>query len=78
MPPARASLPGASDFARDAWFARIGAVGNVVGKVDVVAAPRQPDLILAATMAIDRGRNALAAHVDSIVGGMRVRSLRPW
>jgi competence protein ComEC len=28
LPPARASLPGGYDFARDAWFAQLGAVGT--------------------------------------------------
>jgi competence protein ComEC len=69
LPPARASLPGGYDFARDAWFARIGAVGNVLGRMDIVGAPHQPDPLLALAMAIDRGRNALAARVDAIVGG---------
>ena len=39
LPPARASLPGGYDFARDAWFARLGAVGNVLGRIEVVPAP---------------------------------------
>ncbi|MGP0058017.1 MAG: ComEC/Rec2 family competence protein [Beijerinckiaceae bacterium] len=69
LPPARASLPGGYDFARDAWFARIGAVGNVLGRIDVLAAPHSPDPVLALMMAVDRGRNALAARVDRIVGG---------
>ena len=69
LPPARASLPGGYDFARDAWFARIGAVGNVLGRVDVVAPPHQPGVALAVAMAIDRGRNALARRVDQIAGG---------
>ena len=36
FPPARASLPGGYDFARDAWFARLGAVGSVLGRIEVV------------------------------------------
>ena len=31
LPPSRAAEPGGYDFARDAWFARIGAVGSVLG-----------------------------------------------
>ncbi|MGH6838222.1 MAG: ComEC/Rec2 family competence protein [Methylocella sp.] len=69
LPPARASLPGGYDFARDAWFARLGAVGNVLGRIEVVAAPQSPGLAAAAMMAIDRGRNALARRIDKIVGG---------
>lgn len=37
MPPPSASLPGGYDFARRAWFDRIGAVGTVLG--DVARAP---------------------------------------
>ncbi len=69
LPPARASLPGGYDFARDAWFARLGAVGNVLGRVEVLEPPAPPGLMTAAMMAIDRGRNTLARRIDRIVGG---------
>ena len=69
MPPAQASVPGGYDFARDAWFARIGAVGNVLGRVSVIAPPQPPGLTDVALMALDRGRNALARRIDTIVGG---------
>jgi competence protein ComEC len=69
LPPAQASLPGRYDFARDAWFAKIGAVGNVLGHVDVMAPPAPPDLLSAFMMAVDRGRNALARRVCTTIGG---------
>ena len=69
LPPARASLPGGYDFARDAWFARLGAVGNALGRIEVVPSPESPGLAASAMMAIDRGRNALARRIDKIVGG---------
>jgi competence protein ComEC len=69
LPPARASFPGGYDFARDAWFARLGAVGNVLGRVEILEPPASPGLAMAAMMAIDRGRNALARRIDKIVGG---------
>jgi competence protein ComEC len=69
LPPSRAAQPGGYDFARDAWFARIGAVGNVLGRIDIAEPPEPPDLWLRAGMAIDRARNALARRVDTIVGG---------
>jgi competence protein ComEC len=69
LPPARASLPGGYDFARDAWFAGIGAVGNVLGRIEVIPAPAPPGLWASAMMAVDRGRNALARRIDKIVGG---------
>ncbi|HEY0325729.1 MAG TPA: ComEC/Rec2 family competence protein, partial [Allosphingosinicella sp.] len=41
MPPAPMAVPGAHDFARTAWFARIGATGRLLGEVRVVAPPSQ-------------------------------------
>ncbi len=69
LPPARASLPGGYDFARDAWFARLGAVGNALARIEVVPSAESPGLAASAMMAIDRGRNALARRIDKIVGG---------
>ena len=69
LPPSRASLPGGYDFARDAWFAGLGAVGNALGKIEVVDPPDPPDFLLGSMMAIDRGRNVLALRIDRIVGG---------
>ncbi len=69
LPPSRASLPGGYDFAKDAWFAGLGAVGNALGRIEVAAPPAPPGLHLEAMMALDRGRNALARRIDSIVGG---------
>ncbi len=68
-PPARASLPGGYEFARDAWFAGIGGVGNVLGRVETTAPPAPPGLLLSAAMALDRARNALSRRVDAVVGG---------
>lgn len=68
LPAAQESLPGGYDFARDAWFMRISAVGNVLGHIEALPA-RPPGLIDAALMALDRGRNALARRIDAIVGG---------
>ena len=69
LPPSRAAQPGGYDFARDAWFARIGAVGSVLGRMEEAEAPEPPGFWLAADMAVDRARNALARRVDTIVGG---------
>lgn len=69
LPPARASIPGGYDFAQDAWFARLGGVGNALGRVELATPSAPPGLALAAMTAVDRGRNALARRIDSIVGG---------
>ena len=69
VPPARPALPSGYDFARDAYFAGIGAVGSALGKIETVAPPAPPGLWLSAMMAVDRARNALAARVDASIGG---------
>jgi competence protein ComEC len=54
-PPPPMALPGTYDFARDAWFKGIGAVGKLLGPVVVVkpAAPR----------GLDRVRETLRRHI---------------
>ena len=69
VPPARAALPGGYEFARDAYFARIGAVGNALGRIDKAEAPAPAPLKLRFYAAIDRARNALAKRVENIIGG---------
>lgn len=69
LPPSRAAHPGGYDFARDAWYMRVGAVGNVLGRIETAEPPEPRGFWLAAGMAVDRARNALARRVDSIVGG---------
>jgi competence protein ComEC len=61
--------PGGYDFARDAYFRGIGAVGSLVGKVEV-GAPAQPlswSLRLAA--GIDAARNAFTRRITEAIGG---------
>ena len=68
-PPARAALPSGYDFARDAYFAGIGAVGSALGKIELMEAPAEPGLWLSMMMRVDRARNLLAARVDGAIGG---------
>ena len=63
MPPAQASLPAGYDFAREAYFHRLGAVGSVLGRVETMPAPDPAPFSLRFFAAIDRFRNALAARV---------------
>jgi competence protein ComEC len=65
MPPAPMSVPGAYDFARSAWFQRIGATGRSLGDIEVVEPAR--DRGWRAAMA--RWRERLSAHVRSSLGG---------
>jgi competence protein ComEC len=69
LPPAHAALPGGYDFARDAFFQRIGAVGNVLGRAEAVPAPETPDWRLRFFAGLDRARNALALRVYNAIGG---------
>jgi competence protein ComEC len=59
-PPPPMALPGTYDFARDAWFRQIGAVGKAFGPVEVVrAAPGQT---------LDSIRHRLAGHIRERAG----------
>jgi competence protein ComEC len=69
LPPPHASLPGGYDFARDAYFARIGAVGNALGPVEIADPPEAAGWSLRFFAAIDRARNALALRVYQAIGG---------
>ena len=69
VPPARASIPNGYDFARDAFYARLGAVGSALGNLEPTPAPHAADLKLRFYAAIDRGRNALAKRVEQSIGG---------
>ncbi len=56
-PPPPMALPGTYDFARDAWFKQIGAVGKAMGPVAVVRA--------AEPRGLDRLREGLRRHISS-------------
>ncbi len=56
-PPPPMALPGTYDFARDAWFKRIGAVGKAMGPIAVVE-PASPK-------GLDRLREGLRHHIAS-------------
>ncbi len=68
-PPPRAVAPGGYDFARDAYFTGIGAVGFTFGTVNVLPPPRDASWRQRFFAAIDRARNRLAVRVDTIIGG---------
>jgi competence protein ComEC len=70
LPPPEAARPGGYDFARDAYFRRIGAVGSVSGKLTAVEPPPVPrDLSLRLAAALDRARNALTSRIADTIGG---------
>jgi len=61
MPPPEMALPGTHDFARDAWFREIGAVGRVLGKPEVL----RPS----GGNALDEVRDRLGRHVREQLPG---------
>ena len=68
LPPPQPSRPGGYDFARDAWFAGIGAVGSLQSQT---SAKDQGGIgwrwrVLAA---IDRARNDVTERIASAIGG---------
>jgi competence protein ComEC len=69
LPPARAVLPGGYDFARDAYFSGVGAVGSTLGAIAKTPVSNDVPARLRFFAAIDRARNSLAARVDAIIGG---------
>ena len=69
VPPARAALPGGYDFARDAYFMGLDAVGSVLGRVVPQPAPVDLGWGESFTIAIDRIRNALVARVRAALDG---------
>ncbi|MGD0722097.1 MAG: ComEC/Rec2 family competence protein [Roseiarcus sp.] len=69
LPPSHAALPGGYDFSRDAYFAGVGAVGSTLGEVVAAPAPGDAPPSLRFGAAIDHARNALAARVETIIGG---------
>ncbi|ATQ70228.1 ComEC/Rec2 family competence protein [Methylosinus trichosporium] len=69
LPPAHAALPGGYDFARDAFFAGLGGVGNALGRVEIMPPPDPPPLSLRFFASVDRLRNDLARRVYDRLGG---------
>jgi competence protein ComEC len=69
LPPSHAALPGGYDFARDAFFAGVGAVGSTLGPIRRVSAPGDASWRQRFDPAIDQARNRLALRVNAIIGG---------
>ncbi|GJE40245.1 competence protein ComEC [Methylobacterium persicinum] len=68
LPPPEAARPGGYDFARDAYFQGIGAVGSLVGTITVRPAS-DPPLSLRLAAALDDARNALTRRIADGYGG---------
>jgi competence protein ComEC len=68
LPPPQPAWPGGYDFARDAWFRGIGAVGSFVGRIEH-SPSSEPDWSLRIAGGIDDARNALTQRIAEAIGG---------
>ncbi|WP_312895206.1 ComEC/Rec2 family competence protein [Microvirga sp.] len=69
LPPPEAAWPGGYDFARDAYYKGIGAVGSMVGQVRRLDPPKPPDWSLQLAAGVDEARNALTQRIATSIGG---------
>jgi competence protein ComEC len=69
MPPPQPAYPGGYDFARDAWFLGLGAVGRVAGAVRLSPAPAEAGLGLRLAASVDNARNDLTRRIAARIGG---------
>ncbi|MGL4240452.1 MAG: ComEC/Rec2 family competence protein, partial [Beijerinckiaceae bacterium] len=69
MPPPQPAFPGGYDFARDAYFLGLGAVGRWTGPINLSPEPRPAPFRLRLMAGIDNARNDLTQRIATIVGG---------
>ncbi|WP_230533749.1 ComEC/Rec2 family competence protein [Microvirga roseola] len=69
LPPPQAAWPGGYDFARDAYFKGIGAVGSFTGEVRRLDPPTPPDGSLRLAALVDDARNTLTQRIAAAIGG---------
>ena len=67
-PPPPMALPGTYDFARDAWFRRIGAVGRAIGPVTVI----EPGKAAGLEGERERLRRLIAERIPGSAGGIAI------
>ena len=70
--------PGGYDFARDAYYKGIGAVGSMVGPVRRLDPPPQPDWSLWLAARVDEARNALTQRIAVASAVRPVPSALRW
>jgi competence protein ComEC len=69
QPPPEPVEPGGFDFARQAWFARLGGTGYATSKIEPAPGAGQPPWDIAAWAAIDRLRVAINARIRASLPG---------
>ncbi|MBW8619310.1 MAG: ComEC/Rec2 family competence protein [Hyphomicrobiales bacterium] len=69
LPPPGPVRPGGYDFARDAYFNKIGGVGSLLGKPVILTKNESFSVRFDAVAMIDRFRNHLAMRIANAIGG---------
>ncbi|MGY6647064.1 MAG: ComEC/Rec2 family competence protein [Salinarimonas sp.] len=69
MPPPEAAWPGGYDFARSAWFARIGGVGSILGGARIAAPETPPGFAERVRATIDNARVSTTRRIFDAIGG---------
>ncbi|WP_460450385.1 ComEC/Rec2 family competence protein [Alsobacter sp. SYSU BS001988] len=69
LPPPEPSRPGGYNFARDAYFGAIGAVGSLSGAIAIAPAPPDGPWDRRLFAAVDRARNAMTERIATAIGG---------
>jgi len=67
QPPPAPVEPGGFDFARQAWFARLGGTGYATSKVELLKGVQAPPWDIAAWAAVARLRGAINAHIRAVL-----------
>jgi competence protein ComEC len=69
LPPPQPAHPQGYDFAREAYFAQIGAVGSLLGAPKITAPPTEISWDLRVQIWIESGRTALTERIQTVIGG---------
>lgn len=69
LPPPQAARPGGYDFAREAYYRGIGAVGSVTGRIEVRPAPVAAPWPLRLKASVDEARNVVTRRIADAIGG---------
>jgi competence protein ComEC len=69
MPPPQPAFPGGYDFARDAYFLKLGAVGRWTGPISLAPAKEPLTWKQSMSAAIDNARTDLTNRIARVIGG---------
>ncbi|GGC69519.1 ComEC/Rec2 family competence protein [Chelatococcus reniformis] len=69
LPPPEQARPGGYDFARDAYFKRLGAVGSVSGAIELTPATAAPPRSVRWAAAVDAARATVTTRIATAFGG---------